>query len=175
MGKCSLRTKSHTDRLIAGSSNWLTLVAHGSDYNKCLIHKVIDMTSCRKIRRFLSKYGGVILAIYATVLIIVVLSTVWHAEQGGFQIMYPELFYGTSIGALIAMCILTATMLQSRSDKNDIMRVLKKINKRIKTNQKKPVCKLSTSQKEPVGNQTTLYDTKTILLRIEYLLSPSKD
>ena len=99
--------------------------------------------------------------------------------------MYPELFYGISIGALIAMCILTATMFQSRSDKNDIMRVLKKINKRIKTNQKKPVCKLSTnqepvgklsaSQKEPVGNQTTLYDTKTILLRIEYLLSPSKD
>ena len=89
--------------------------------------------------------------------------------------MYPELFYGTSIGALIAMCILTATMLQSRSDKNDIMRTLKKINKRIKTNQKKPVCKLSASQKELVGNQTTLYDTKTILLRIEYLLSPSRD
>ena len=143
------------------------------------------MASCRKIRRFLSKYGGEILAIYATVLIIVVLYIVWHAEQGGLQVMYPELFYGISIGALIAMCILTATMFQSRSDKNDIMRVLKKINKRIKTNQKKPVCKLSTnqepvgklsaSQKEPVGNQTTLYDTKTILLRIEYLLSPSKD
>ena len=132
--------------------------------------------------------------------------------------MYPELFYGASIGALIAMCILTATMFQSRSDKNDIMRVLKKINKRIKTNQKKivgklnsnhnelvgklnsnhnelvgklnsnhnelvgklsanqePVGKLSASQKEPVGNQTTLGDINAILLRIERLLSPSKD
>ena len=99
--------------------------------------------------------------------------------------MYPELFYGASIGALIAMCILTATMFQSRSDKNDIMRTLKKINKRIKANhkelvgklsasQKEPVGKLSASQKEPVGNQTTLGDIKIILLRIECLLSPSK-
>ena len=109
--------------------------------------------------------------------------------------MYPELFYGTSIGALIAMCILIATMFQSRSDKNDIMRVLKKINKRIKTNQKEIVDKVSANQKEivdkvsanqepvgklsssqePVGNQTTLDDIKIILLRIECLLSPSKD
>ena len=110
--------------------------------------------------------------------------------------MYPELFYGTSIGALIAVCILTATMLQSRSDKNDIMRVLKKINKRIKTNHKEIISKLSSSQKEPVGklnasqkgsvgklsasqepvgNQATLNDIKIILLRIECLLGPSND